>query len=210
MALLRSRQDYFEFFFLNGTLNVSVSILVAYLFKSLQNTIIKYFFIRYFSSYKAWKFTAPPALALSKAYHVKIVRSDLHLVCVCVCVPVERSMDSSGRIKLSFIQVFKSNVQNVHHYSVNIIEVYFQNFLILISVSLELFLHKFSLVYSSYLIWWSVHSCKQYFSNNPRRKNLANLNLVILEATGLVLLNLSDNGLSAFWIMRRYCNFQVL
>jgi len=73
--------------------------------------------------------------------------------CVRVCQPVARSVDSSGRIKLNFIQVFESNVQNVHHYSVNIIEVYFQSFLILISVALELSLHNLSLFYSLYLIW---------------------------------------------------------
>jgi len=32
------------------------------------------------------KVTAPPALALSKVYHVEVTRSDLHLFCVCVCV----------------------------------------------------------------------------------------------------------------------------
>jgi len=32
-----------------------------------------------------------------------------------------------------------------------------------------------------------------YFSNNPRRKNPADLNLLTLEATGLVLLDLSND-----------------
>jgi len=76
--------------------------------------------------------TAPPALALPKMYHEE-ARSDLHLFCACVracmracmCQLVTRSVDSSGRIQLSFIQVFESNVQNVHHYSINIIEVCF-------------------------------------------------------------------------------------
>jgi len=130
------------------------------------------------------------------------------------CQPMARSMDSFGKIKLSFIQVFELNVQNVHHYSVNIIEVYFQSFLILILVSLGLSLYKLSLFYSSCLIW-SVHSHKQYFLNNLRRKNSADLNLVILEVTRLVFLDLSNDGLwSAWyctsWIMRRYCNFQAL
>jgi len=127
-------------------------------------------------------------------------------VCACarararLCQPVARSVDSSGRTKFSFIQVFQSNVQNIHHYSVNIIEVYFQSFLILISVFLELSLHKLFLFYlssnliSSNLIIDYCH--KRYFSNNSRRKN-PHLNLVILEATGLVLLDLSNDGLSA-------------
>jgi len=46
-----------------------------------------------------------------------------------------------------------------------------------------------------------MHSRKQYFSNNPRRKNPADLNLVILETTGLVLLDLSNDGLSAWYIL---------
>jgi len=50
-------------------------------------------------------------------------------------------------------------------------------------------------LFYSCLIRWSVHSRKQYFSNNPKRKNPASLNLVSLEATGLVLLDLSNNGL---------------
>jgi len=37
-----------------------------------------------------------------------------------------------------------------------------------------------------------VHS-KQYFSNNPRRKNPSDLNLVILEIMGLILLDLSND-----------------
>jgi len=108
--------------------------------------------------------TAPPALALPKVYQAlalpkvwrlldRIYTSFVRVPLLCVCQPVVRSVDSSRRIKLSFIQVFESNVQNVHYYSVNIIEVYFQSFLILISVSLELSFHKLSLFYSSCLIW---------------------------------------------------------
>jgi len=149
------------------------------------------------------KVTAPLALALPKVYHVEIARSDLYLFCVCMCVCVcvcARQIDGFfWRIKLNFIQVFESNVQNVH-YSVNIIKVYFQNFLILISVSLELFLHKLFLFFSSCLIWWSVYSHKQYFLNNPRRKNPVDLNLVILKATGLILLDLFNEGLSAWYL----------
>jgi len=123
------------------------------------------------------------------------VRACVH---ACVCQPMNaRLVDSSGRIQLSFIQVFELNVQNVHHYSVNIIEAYFQSFLILISVSLELSLYKLFLFSLSCLIWWSVHSRKQCFSNNPRRKNPADLNLMILEATELIFLDLSNDGPSA-------------
>jgi len=83
---------------------------------------------------------------LQRSIFKKFMNLHLSFVCVCVCVcvcvrararahevcqPVARSVDCSERIKLSFIQVFESNVQNVHHYSVNIIEVYFQSFLIL-------------------------------------------------------------------------------
>jgi len=156
------------------------------------------YFLKYFSNYKL-QVTKPPTLP--KVYHAEITRSNLPLffvracvhACVRACVCVPASEDKiGGRIQLSFIQVFKPNVQNVHHYSVNIIEVYFQSFL-MISVSLELSLHKFTLFYSSCLIWWSVHSCKQYFSNNSRRKNPADLNLVILETTELVFLNLFND-----------------
>jgi len=43
-----------------------------------------------------------------------------------------------------------------------------------------------------------MHSRKQYFSNNSRRKNLADLNVVILKATELAFLDLSKDGLSAY------------
>jgi len=46
-----------------------------------------------------------------------------------------------------------------------------------------------------FILIWSVHSHKQYFLNNLRRKNPADLNLVILEVTRLVLFGLSNDGL---------------
>jgi len=54
---------------------------------------------------------------------------------------------------LNFIQIFESNVQNVHHYSVNIIEIYFQSFLILKYNSLS---SRYEL--ELYLIYFDFHA----------------------------------------------------
>jgi len=52
-------------------------------------------------------------------------------VCVCVCVSASGKIDGFFWKNTIELQIFESNVQNVHHYSVNIIEIYFQSFLIL-------------------------------------------------------------------------------
>jgi len=129
---------------------------------------MKYFLLR---TFRVIRFEKHIALILFKVSTTWKLPDRIYTFCVCVCVCVcvrarararvcvcvhasahachPRSVDFSGR-KLSFIQIFESNVQNVH-YSVNKSKSTF-SFLIMVSVSLELSLHKLFLFYSSCLI----------------------------------------------------------
>jgi len=107
------------------------------------------------------KVTAPPVLALPKVYHVEVARSNLRLFCVCVRVHVYASgflwknkieLHSSPQSKCSKCPpLFRKHNQSLLSKFSN------TDFIIFGVIPSQTFFILF-------IIWWSVHSRKQYFS----------------------------------------------